>query len=481
MVSHCRKNLHIGKWVWHRCMLSCVILLALMFTLSGCAGNPVSKFEDCVKNGKYADAIEIYNSDVESDASLEVEVEDFLSEYLESAWENYVEENISKEEFDSVLKTLGKIDSKLGLLGWELDNVFESYVMAEQSKESYQNGMEQLNNGDYEAAMASFSQVYPIDEKNYEDSLEQYENAERLYVKTIVTECEQRIASGDFESAIELVGRAEYNVSQNYVEFETILARAETGLFEERIKKFAESKDYAGMLMIYDMAADEERITVSADITKFVTDTISAYRQDVIDRSIEAYKVGGYAAAIPIISEGLLVLGDDATLIAYEELYKTCIPVKLSDITVLRHSDNYSDDCWWSNSVKDAYGNQYDAPHMDLCSYKGKENYFELVLDGKFNALDLIYFARNGMPDMFSIKFKIYGDGVLLYSSEALKRTTEPQELSLDVTNVRILRLESCSSDYSSLRTNPGVIVVNAVLTRSTLTDSELNINNNGG
>lgn len=480
MVSHCRKNLHIGKWVWHRCMLSCVIFLALMFTLSGCAGNPVSKFEDCVKNGKYADAIEIYNSDVESDASLEVEVEDFLSEYLESAWENYVEENISKEEFDSVLKTLGKIDSKLGLLGWELDNVFESYVMAEQSKESYQNGMEQLNNGDYEAAMASFSQVYPIDEKNYEDSLEQYENAERLYVKTIVTECEQRIASGDFESAVELVGRAEYNVAQNYVEFETILARAETGLFEERIKKFAESKDYAGMLMIYDMAADEERITVSADITKFVTDTISAYRQDVIDRSIEAYKVGGYAAAIPVISEGLLVLGDDATLLAYEELYKTCIPVKLFDITVLKYSYSYTA-AFKKSSVEDAYGNQYDGPYLDLCSYNGKECYIELFLDGKFNALDLGYFVRSKTLDSVSIKFKIYGDGVLLYSSEALKRLTEPQEISLNITNVRTLRLESYSSDQVLLGIDPGVIVVNAVLTRSPLTDSELNINNNGG
>ena len=91
------------------------------------------------------------------------------------------------------------------------------------------------------------------------------------------------------------------------------------------------------------------------------------------------------------------------------------------------------------------------------------------------------YFVRSKTLDSVSIKFKIYGDGVLLYSSEALKRLTEPQEISLNITNVRTLRLESYSSDQVLLGIDPGVIVVNAVLTRSTLTDSELNISNNGG
>lgn len=43
MISHCVKMLRIGKWVLHKCVVSSVILLALVFMLGGCAGNqPVS-------------------------------------------------------------------------------------------------------------------------------------------------------------------------------------------------------------------------------------------------------------------------------------------------------------------------------------------------------------------------------------------------------------------------------------------------------
>lgn len=39
MISHCAKKLRIGKMVQHKCRAGCVILLALIFMLSGCAGN----------------------------------------------------------------------------------------------------------------------------------------------------------------------------------------------------------------------------------------------------------------------------------------------------------------------------------------------------------------------------------------------------------------------------------------------------------
>lgn len=43
MILHCVKTLRIGKRVPHKCMVCCVIMIALVFMLSGCAGNqPVS-------------------------------------------------------------------------------------------------------------------------------------------------------------------------------------------------------------------------------------------------------------------------------------------------------------------------------------------------------------------------------------------------------------------------------------------------------
>lgn len=43
MISHCAKKLRIGKMVQHKYRADCVILFALIFMLSGCAGNqPVS-------------------------------------------------------------------------------------------------------------------------------------------------------------------------------------------------------------------------------------------------------------------------------------------------------------------------------------------------------------------------------------------------------------------------------------------------------
>lgn len=39
MILHCVKTLRIGKRVPHKCMVCCVIMLALVLMLSGCAGN----------------------------------------------------------------------------------------------------------------------------------------------------------------------------------------------------------------------------------------------------------------------------------------------------------------------------------------------------------------------------------------------------------------------------------------------------------
>lgn len=122
------------------------------------------------------------------------------------------------------------------------------------------------------------------------------------------------------------------------------------------------------------------------------------------------------------------------------------------------------------NNVTDSYGNKYDGPYFDLCSYgyasgSGKyitEDATEFNLDGKYRYFSGTFFTRAKQSENYTIEFMVYADDVLIFRSEPISRKTKAIDFTIDIGNCDVLRITSRSYDYTSTGTNPGIILVNA-------------------
>ena len=121
-----------------------------------------------------------------------------------------------------------------------------------------------------------------------------------------------------------------------------------------------------------------------------------------------------------------------------------------------------------TGSIEDAYGNTYDGPYFDLCSYGDHggeidaQAYTDLVAGGHYRYLSGTFFSRANQNESYKIEFFIYADEELVYSSGPIDRRTKPIDFTVDIANCDVIRVMSSSIDNTSFATNPGIVLVNA-------------------
>ena len=450
------------------------LLSGFLLLLLGCSnnvgsfGNPVEKFKTQVKANQYNDAIETFTNKIDGNALLETEAAEYLKEYLNDSWQSYLDEKISKKDFDVILLTVQRIGESVGSIGRDLEEIEEEYPIVVLSKESYQNGLSQMLDEDYEAAMESFSQVTPTDKKNYQDAEIKYNQAQEQYIKAIVATSIEKMNMGDFDGAANIIDSAEQTIGYETA-FENAKTKIATNYFEAQMKVFDESENFDSMYSLYNQALENEYCVISAEMTTIFSDCQQKYRQNIIERSINAYKTSGYKAAVPIINEGLAVMPEDDKLLYYYELYSSCAPVSIND---LKEVDEYTGSIWsevYSRSYEeDAFGNQYQNCYF-YWAYYSDLAYNELLLDGLYSSLSAKVFVTENTSRDSVVRMKIYADGVPVFDSGLIDRQTNALSVNLDLRNVRLLKIEA-STDGNC---GGGIAIGNTVLYR-TIDDKDL-------
>jgi len=139
-----------------------------------------------------------------------------------------------------------------------------------------------------------------------------------------------------------------------------------------------------------------------------------------------------------------------------------------TDLTPLTDLHIYNSDCTIAaGPEEDSFGNVYRGIYLDLCSWAGstpRDAFAEFVTDGEYNYLSGTIFTRTEQSEAYAIEFKVYGDDQLLYGSGTMNRSTKAIELCVDISGYDIVRVETTSPNYTSSGTNPGVILMNAMV-----------------
>lgn len=117
--------------------------------------------------------------------------------------------------------------------------------------------------------------------------------------------------------------------------------------------------------------------------------------------------------------------------------------------------------------VSDCFGAEYQNGYFDLCSYHcGSESPHKASAlfrtTGDWRYLRGRFFTRTGQNKNFYISFQIYADDALIYDSGMINSDTYPIDFDIDIYNADAITIQSYSEDYTSLGTNPGIILVNA-------------------
>lgn len=233
-----------------------------------------------------------------------------------------------------------------------------------------------------------------------------------------------------------------------------------------------QADEFTVEFMVY---ADDELIYCSEPIsrrTKAVDFAIEIGQCDVLKiaaRSYDHTKSG--------TNPGIL-LANAALCNDYEGEWTAGVPidpdrVPLTDLHVFgTHSNALTNTS--AGAVEDSFGNLYKGIYAELVSCgtrSGKDYdtqaYTEYVAGGEYNYLSGTIFTRPGQDAGHSVEFLVYADDELAYASGMIDGRDGAVDFVAEINGCELIKIMSRSLDRTDSGTNPGIILVNPVVSEN--------------
>lgn len=328
-----------------------------------------------------------------------------------------------EEEIATVVEeTVGNID------------LYELFSQGEMTYEEVLSELEKLNMD------ATEKQALKTKLNNMESSHSAYEKGKAYYDNGFYKEAKEQLAFVLEEDGY--FADAEYmmNTCNSMLEG-TILASAEeyanVGNYEEAIKYLTEY-----------IASVESSVQADVALMKYQ----NAYADSVIQQTDELLAQEAYDEAIVVMEAAVEILPENQ---AVTTKYEECLQYKPADLSVLPIPE-LTDGCYVTSDeqeAKDTIGNVYNGKSKAL-SVKGtygKDGIASIYLGSNYNNLKFTLACGNetgtNLNDGY-INVKIYIDDELVDSFE-VTRSFVPIELTYDITDKNILKIEVSRENYA--------------------------------
>lgn len=424
MISQDLEEMNMNKTV------ATLLISGSLLLLAGCASTS-DQFEAYVQNGDYSKAIEAYTTEIQGNAAMELDADEFLSTYLDDKWNQYLTEELDSSEFDVTMATYQKLVEAIPIADYE--NIQQEYATVEQARAAYSEGMEAMEDKDYVGAISTLTGIPETADETYADAQEQLEQAKSAYCEEILEIANESIAESDYDSAISVVQEAE-NLIGPIDAFTTFYKETYTEKYETEIANAAEASDFATILKLYEEATENSYVTISSTMTSTYANSIDQYRQSIITQSIDTYKESGFAEANAVVSEGLEQLPGDEKLVRLSELYLSCSPVKLNDIEEMDRSKFYDTD----ERVTNKYGDNITASYYTASyygSYKG-DHHGKFFTNGKYTTFEFSILTENFDT---TYEISISGENGAIFDSGEISWEEGLKLFSVDITGIKQL------------------------------------------
>lgn len=211
------------------------------------------------------------------------------------------------------------------------------------------------------------------------------------------------------------------------------------------VLKSATAKEIEGDLpgAIAELRSVSGTLAQNSEIVEMKNRLEAKYKDEVIAQAKSLYTTEGYLAAVQKVQQGLGVLAGDSELANLKEYYLSLAPVDL----LQRYDYLEEDDCYVNTGRKDNIGNEYSRSICPSSSYS--KTHITFKINKEYSVLTGVVYVKYGSRSTReSQRIKIYGDDILLYTSEFLTAGVEPIPFEIQVTGVNKLKFATEDSGY---------------------------------
>lgn len=314
----------------------------------------------------------------------------------------------------------------------------------EESKKTYNKGIERYNDGKWLEAIMNFDSVDKED-ANYPDAVSKYAEC----FEKINASIEKFFAEGDFERAQDLANEmiryfqlyapsdgmsADYNYQTYKEKFDEIVAAKKAqAVIDEAMDKYNEG-NYMDAFSIMNNYTKEHGSNDAIENT--LNELTEEYITMVVQKSSVAIEAKEYLRALEMIKTAMAIVSDERLNAKLDDL-NALKPTYLCELSCAEYQN--FEQAKYGETYTDVLGNTYDYRYGNLFileswGWGGNASYCLSYKYEKFSCTITV----DDRSQNFEKEFQILGDGVVLYSVK-LTRRFSPTVIELDVSNVNWL------------------------------------------
>ncbi|EOS35204.1 hypothetical protein C808_04983 [Lachnospiraceae bacterium M18-1] len=413
--------------------------------------DPVRLFQEAIQENDFEKASQLYENKLKSGNSGKLaEASDFLSDHAEDVLEKYIQGEL---EYEDALSQLQEME-KIGIVSeGEMEPLIEELNEIRTSRAAYENGQDEMEAGDYEAAIGDFRKVIQ-DDPNYSNAQKKLADAVRSYKDELIVSLSQFETDKRYRDAISALSKGlivvpedadfQEKIRDYEKKIEDDITLTVDGIIRDAKGIVSESEDYTAALT--DLRAAQKQYPNREELKTAIGEMEEAY---VSKQLTEAEKLAGesrYEEAVDLLGEAQELVPDNDSMEKAIKEYKAKFPTLLQQMV------------YFTGEYLENGGQELDNLQGTQKNIVTNENGYAFDFDNIYKLNGTYKKMTGNWYQPFSERsstngkdLKIYGDGRLLFSA-TMRSGIEPIGFEIDLAGVEELEIilsKTRGSNYS--------------------------------
>ena len=423
-----------------------IVPLALICTMTAImvsCGNSSSTIIGYIESNDFEKAYNYYVDKIDNSKKQD-EIDSQIEEAMDSAYKSIISKYSSGDINDSDLSYIQKLASEASFYSSsEYNDFLYNIGIIDSSSSAYENGMSEFSNGNYSVAISYFKMVDAVDSSHYSEALDKISECEQLLTAQQTDGIQTLIKDGKYQDALREINLLSSTDSALASSLSSELESAVTSDIDTKVDNYFDAFDYNGAYsylngLYNDFGFESISKRLNSLEDDFVSYSLASAENDAADKN--------YEAASAVVQQAIEVVGDGNERLnsAYED-YRSHLPIYIVDMNYMSCVNGVKT----QGTLKDNVGNLYHNG-LFMCrdiSFIGDKGWYgegsaDYYIQGKYESFSGTVAVPSGNESTkCSAYFEVYGDGELLYTSPVMEKTSFPEEFSIDITGVKILKI----------------------------------------
>lgn len=288
------------------------------------------------------------------------------------------------------------------------------------------------------------SNVLEEKKSEYTEALDA-QKAVQAEVDAIINQAQALADKEDFEGALEVIqtGIKTYSDSNDLKEkaneYDEIIFNQNKTEVLAKAEELSKNGDYVSAVnLIKDIQGKRKD---DQDCNAAINLYTNTYVDEIIDQVDTLINEGNFTSAKSVLDSAMAALPDNSILVGKNQLLSEIISHSTAMLTELT---SITGEPASTERLTDNYGNSYSSAIINNGNYRGGEGpiAFGYLLDGKYRTFSGVLYIPEGEKSDGSSFLTIIADGIIVYASPEMTKTSAPEIFCVNITGCNELIIE---------------------------------------